>query len=105
MSDKIYVKLIPNKARTANNQPSWIAPINPKSPEGKTWRIGAKIGDAWYSQAAFDDVTEDGNLTGGINVVLTPNDSKPSSSGGGQDNFAPQNKGFGNKTSYGNKSI
>jgi len=101
MSDKLYIKLVPNNNKTAANQPSWVAPINPKSPEGKQWRIGAKIGDAWYSQAAFDDVAEDGTPTGGINVVLTPNESKPSS--GGQGNFAPQNKGFGNKPSYGNK--
>ena len=102
MSDKLYIKLVPNENKTADNQPSWVAPINPKSPEGKTWRIGAKIGDAWYSQAAFDDVAEDGTPTGGINVVLTPNESKPSSGTSG--NFPPQNKGFGNKPNYGNKS-
>ena len=75
--DKIYVKLIPNADKQpGDNRPSWVAPINPKSPQGKTWRIGAKVGDTWYNQAAFDDINEDGSPTGGLNVVLTPSDSK-----------------------------
>ena len=75
--DKIYVKLIPNADKQpGDNRPSWVAPINPKSPQGKTWRVGAKVGDIWYQQAAFDDTNEDGSPTGGLNVVLTPSDSK-----------------------------
>jgi hypothetical protein len=33
----------------------------------------------WYNQCAFDDMSEDGSFTGGINVVLTPNDSSSQS--------------------------
>ena len=43
MSDKLYIKLVPNNNKTAANQPSWVAPIKPKSPEGKQWRIGASF--------------------------------------------------------------
>ena len=55
MSDKIYIKLTHNQDKQAgDNRPSFVAPINPKSPEGKTWRIGVKIGENWYNQAVFD---------------------------------------------------
>ena len=48
MSDKIYIKLMPNHDKQpGDNRPSFVAPINPKSPPGKTWRIGAKIGNTW----------------------------------------------------------
>ena len=61
MSEKIYIKLFPNQDKQPNdNRPSFVAPINPKSPPGKTWRIGCKIGNNWYNQAAFDDTQEDG---------------------------------------------
>ena len=57
MSDKIYIKLTHNTDKQAgDNRPSFVAPINPKSPEGKTWRIGVKIGETWYNQAGFDDL-------------------------------------------------
>ena len=36
-----------------DNRPGFVAPINPKSPAGKTWRIGAKIGNTWYNQATL----------------------------------------------------
>ena len=76
MSDKIYIKLTHNQDKQAgDNRPSFVAPINPKSPEGKTWRLGVKIGEAWYNQAAFEDLDEQGNPTGIINVVLTPSNS------------------------------
>ena len=66
--DKIYIKLMPNQDKQpGDNRPSFVAPINPKSPAGKTWRIGAKIGNTWYNQAAFDDTQEDGTPTGGLN--------------------------------------
>jgi len=52
--DKIYVKLIPNADKQpGDNRPSWVAPINPKSPQGKTWRIGAKVGDTWYQPSCL----------------------------------------------------
>lgn len=98
MSEKIYIKLQPNYDKQAgDNRPSWVAPVNPKSPEGKTWRLGAKIGDAWYNQCAFDDVDEQGNATGIINVVLTPSESKSAPA------KPTANKGFANKPAYANK--
>ena len=73
MSDKIYIKLTHNtEKQQGDNRPSFVAPINPNSPEGKTWRIGVKIGETWYNQAGFDDLDEQGNPTGIINVTLTP---------------------------------
>ena len=102
--DKIYIKLIPNQDKQeGDNRPSWVAPINPKSPAGKTWRMGASINGTWYKQCAFDDTAEDGTPTGGINVVLTPNDgsSQSSAGGGGKPAFAPQ-KTFAKRPAYGN---
>jgi len=100
--DKIYIKLIPNDERSAPNHPSYVAPINPKSPEGKKWRIGVKIGDDWYNQAAFDETAEDGTPTGGLTVQLTPNDkSKSGSSSGGKPSYVG-GKPFAKQGSYGN---
>ena len=91
---KIYIKLMPNNDKQpGDNRPSWVAPINPKSPEGKVWRIGAKIGETWYNQAAFDDTNDKGEPTGMINVVLSPNDSSAR---------PPQNKGFATKPTSAN---
>ena len=91
---KIYIKLMPNKDKQpGDNRPSWVAPINPKSPAGKVWRIGAKIGETWYNQAAFDDTNDQGEPTGMINVVLSPNDSSAR---------PPQNKGFTSKPASSN---
>ena len=91
---KIYIKLMPNKDKQpGDNRPSWVAPINPKSPAGKVWRIGAKIGETWYNQAAFDDTNDQGVPTGMINVVLSPNDSSAR---------PPQNKGFTSKPASSN---
>ena len=93
---KIYIKLMPNNDKQpGDNRPSWVAPINPKSPEGKVWRIGAKIGETWYNQAAFDDTDDKGEPTGMINVVLSPNDSGASAR-------PQQNKGFTNKPASSN---
>ena len=74
--DNIYIKLIPNEARESAKHPSWVAPINPKSPEGKEWRIGVKIGETWYNQAGFDELAEDGQPTGGLTIRLTPNEKR-----------------------------
>ena len=106
MSDKIYIKLMPNQDKQpGDNRPSFVAPINPKSRPGKTWRIGAKIGNTWYSQAAFDDTEEDGTPTGGLNVVLTPNDSSTpqSSSGGKPQQFGGYKKPFQRTGTYGRR--
>ena len=102
--DKIYIKLIPNQDKQeGDNKPSWVAPINPKSPAGKTWRIGASINGTWYNQCAFYDMSEDGSFTGGINVVLTPNDSSSQSGTGGSGKPAfAQQKPFVKKQAYGN---
>ena len=79
MSDKIYIKLTHNQDKQpGDNRPAFVAPINPKSPEGKTWRLNCKIGETWYNQAGFEDLDEQGNPTGIINVVLTPSNTGPS---------------------------
>ena len=106
MSDKIYIKIIPNQDKQpGDNRPSFVAPINPKSPPGKTWRIGCKIGNTWFNQAAFDDTEEDGTPTGGLNVVLTPNDSSTpqSSSGGKPQQFGGYKKPFQRTGTYGRR--
>ena len=101
-SNKIYIKLIPNlDKQQGDNRPSYVAPINPKSPAGKTWRISANINGQWYNQAAFDDVAEDGTPTGGINVVLTPQENSGTSGGGKQQTFA-QKKPYAKPNAYGN---
>ena len=103
--DNIYIKLIPNEDRQSANHPSWVAPINPKSPEGKEWRIGVKIGETWYNQAGFDELAEDGQPTGGLTIRLTPNEktpSKGSSGGGGTPNFGYK-KEYPRQGSYANK--
>jgi hypothetical protein len=108
MSDKIYIKLTHNQDKQqGDNRPIFVAPINPKSPEGKTWRLGVKIGDNWYNQAGFEDLDEQGNPTGIINVVLTPSNTGSGSAKprGQQPSFAPNKfaKGQGsgyNKTNY-----
>ena len=75
-NSKIYIKLQHNQDKQpGDNRPIFVAPINPKSPEGKTWRLGVKIGDTWYQQAGFEDKDEQGNPTGIINVVLTPSNT------------------------------
>lgn len=104
--DKIYIKLMPNHDKQpGDNRPSFVAPINPKSPAGKTWRIGAKIGNTWYNQAAFDDTQEDGTPTGGLNVVLTPSDSSApqSGSGGKPQQFGGYKKPFQRTGTYGRR--
>ena len=106
MSDKIYIKLMPNQDKQpGDNRPSFVAPINPKSPPGKTWRIGCKIGNTWFNQAAFDDTEEDGTPTGGLNIVLTPSDSSTpqSSSGGKPQQFGGYKKPFQRTGTYGRR--
>lgn len=94
MSDKIYIKLTHNKdKKQGDKRPIFVAPVNPKSREGKTWRLNVKIGETWYNQAGFEDLDEQGNPTGIINVVLTPSNtgSAPAKARVQQTSFA-QNK-------------
>ena len=99
--DKLYIKLIPNADKQpGDNRPSFVAPINPKSPPGKTWRLSANVNGVWYNQAAFDDTEEDGTPTGGLNVVLTPQDNAQSgpTGGGKQQSFTGYKKPFKRKS-------
>jgi uncharacterized protein (DUF736 family) len=43
----IWVNLVPNENKSADNHPDWVAPPNPNAPEGKKWTIGTKIGETW----------------------------------------------------------
>ena len=85
--DTIWVNLVPNPNKTADNHPDWVAPPNTNAPEGKKWTIGVKIGDSWHNQAGWNTKADNGELTGGITFKLTPN----SSSGAPQ---STENKGF-----------
>ena len=99
--DNIYIKLIPNEDRAAANHPSWVAPINSKSPQGKKWKLGVKIGDTWYDPAGFDTTDENGQPPGGLTVRLVPSNSSKQSQGGGggTPNFAYK-KDFAKPSSY-----
>ena len=105
MADKIYINLMPNpKKQAGDNQPAFVAPKNPKYPD-KNWTIGAKIGDTWYNQAAFESTDmETGEPNGGLTVILTP--AEGASKSAPKNNY--QQKSYGNnnfqkKPSYGNK--
>ena len=92
----VWVNVVPNENKTADNQPDWVAPANPNAPEGKKWTIGVKIGDSWHNQAGWNTKADNGELTGGITFKLTPN----SSSGVPQ---STENKGFATKPTYASK--
>ena len=103
MSDKIYIKLTHNPDKQqGDNRPIFVAPINPKSPPNKTWRLNVKIGDTWYQQAGFEDKDEQGNLTGIINVTLTPQNtgSTPAEARVQQKSFAPNKFAKGQGSGY-----
>ncbi len=94
MADKLYINLVDNPQYTqGSNLPVMIGPANPNAPEGKNWRIGVKIGDDWYNQAAFTSKDE----VGGLTIILTP--SQSSSKPGGSGGF--QQKTFAAKPAYG----
>ena len=102
MEEAIWVNVIPNDKKTEEKHPDWVAPRNPKSPEGKNWTIGVKVGGSWYSQAAFGATTDDGQATGGVNVSLKPNDASKSSTGGsGQPAMGGYKKPFPKTGTYG----
>tara|TARA_E500000178_G_scaffold342018_1_gene386633 strand:+ start:135 stop:476 length:342 start_codon:yes stop_codon:yes gene_type:complete len=109
MSEKIYINLVPNDNREQGNTnlPVFVAPKNPKYPD-KNWTVGTKIGNVWYNQAAFQTKDpETGNETGGITVILTPNEGASKPAGNTRGNY--QQKSFGNnnfakRSNFGNKS-
>jgi len=95
MSDKLYINLVPNPQYTeGSNLPVMVGPANPNAPEGKNWKIGVKIGDAWYNQAAFNSKDEIGGLT----IILTPSQSSAKPAGG------YQQKSFAAKPTYGKQN-
>jgi len=51
MEEVIWVNLVPNENKSADNHPDWVAPPNPNAPEGKKWTIGTKIGETWHNPA------------------------------------------------------
>jgi len=102
MNDEaIWVNVIPNEKKTEEKHPDWVEPKNPKSPEGKNWAIGVKVGGAWYSQAGWNTKDDSGQPTGGITIRLTPSSLSATggSSGGGKPEFTPQ-KTFAKNTAY-----
>ena len=111
MSDtnNLYIKLVKNEKREDKGQPIFVAPPNIEAQkQGKNWTIGAKIGDTWYNQCAFEEFDDDGNPTGLITVRLAPSNTGSGSAKprGPQSSFAPNDrfaKGQGsgyNKTNY-----
>lgn len=92
MSDKLYINLVPNPQYTeGSNLPVMVGPANPNAPEGKNWKIGVKIGNDWYNQAAFASKDE----VGGLTIILTPSQSSAKPAGG------YQQKSFAAKPTYG----
>ena len=108
MVEKIYINLVPNDNREQGNTnlPVFVAPKNPKYPD-KNLTVGTKIGNQWYNQAAFQTKDpETGQETGGITVILTPNEGAGKSAPQQRGNY--QQKSFGNnnfqkKPNFGNK--
>tara|TARA_R100001224_G_scaffold37565_1_gene21394 strand:- start:191 stop:508 length:318 start_codon:yes stop_codon:yes gene_type:complete len=97
--DTVWCNLVRNENKNAENQPDWVAPPNLKAPEGKKWTIGVKIGDVWHNQAGWNELDEQGNITG-ITIKMTPptaNEDKPATAN------PYGKKGFQSKSSYGNK--
>ena len=102
MSEKIYINLVPNPKYTdGSNLPTLVAPINPNSPEGKSWSIGVKMPDGtWWNQAAFPSKTD----VGGLTIILEPSNSAAKPAGGYQQkafaakpSYAKTNTGFKNQ--------
>ena len=103
MSDKIYIKLTHNQDKQqGDNRPIFVAPVNPKSPEGNTWILNVKIGETWYNQAGFDDLDEQGNPTGIINGTLTPQNTGPDTANARvqQSSFQPSKFAKGQGSGY-----
>jgi hypothetical protein len=106
IKDKIYLNLIPNtNKKPGDNQPVMVAPVSPKAPEGKNWRVNVNIGGSWFDYCAFDGTDIEGNATGGYTIILTKKEaaqagaSKPEGfkAGGFQKKSFANNKSFGNR--------
>lgn len=106
VKDKIYLNLVPNlNKKQGDNLPTFVAPNNPKAPEGKNWKINANIGGVWYDYAAFDGIDMEGNATGGYTVVLSRKDNAKTANAS-QGSFKTggfQKKSFSGARSYGNR--
>ena len=102
--NKIYLNLVPNvNKKPGDNQPAFVAPTSPKSPEGKNWKMNVNINNEWYDYAGFDNATDiDGNPNGGITVILTKKEATQNKqtgfkAGGFQKKPFTGNKSFGNR--------
>ena len=86
---KIYLNLVPNlNKKPGDNQPAFVAPTSPKSPEGKNWKMNVSINNEWYDYAGFDNATDiDGNPTGGITVILTKKEAQATAGANKQPGF------------------
>tara|TARA_R100000655_G_scaffold27073_1_gene55383 strand:+ start:742 stop:1080 length:339 start_codon:yes stop_codon:yes gene_type:complete len=105
MSDtnNLYIKLVRNEKRESREQPMFVAPPNIEAQKnGKNWTIGAKIGDTWYNQCAFEEFDDQGNPTGGITVRLTPSNTGSASAKARvqQSSFAPSKFAKGQGSGY-----
>ena len=101
---KIYLNLVPNvNKKPGDNQPAFVAPTSPKSPEGENWKMNVSINNEWYDYAGFDNATDiEGNPTGGITVILTKKEATQNQqpgfkAGGFQKKAFTGNKSFGNR--------
>jgi len=100
-NEAIWVNVIPNAKKTEDKHPDWVAPPNVEAQaKGKNWTIGVKVGSAWYNQAGWNTKDDNGNLTGGITIKLSPNTPSSATSSGGQQSFTPQ-KTFAKNVAYG----
>ena len=102
---KIYLNLVPNlNKKPGDNQPVFVAPTSPKSPEGKNWKMNVSINNEWYDYAAFDGTDIEGNPTGGYTIILTKKEAAQATAGA---NKQPGFKagGFQKKPFTGNKSF
>jgi hypothetical protein len=101
--NKIYLNLVPNiNKKPGDNQPVMVAPISPKAPEGKQWRVNVNINNEWYDYCGFDGTDIEGNPTGGYTVILTKKEAtqnKAATQGGFQ-----SKKPFANTKSFGNRN-
>jgi hypothetical protein len=104
--NKIYLNLVPNtNKKPGDNQPVMVAPISPKAPEGKQWRVNVNINNEWYDYCAFDGTDIEGNATGGYTVILTKKEATQNKAATGfkQGGFQAK-KPFANTKSFGNRN-
>ena len=104
--NKIYLNLVPNlNKKQGDNQPAFVAPTSPKSPEGKNWKMNVSINGDWYDYAGFDNATDiDGNPTGGITVILSKKEATQNKAQGSFKAGGFQKKSFTSNKSFGNRN-